>query len=100
MYLVDANVWLERLLDQTRSEEVRNFLDHTPSERLFITDFAFHSIGVVLSRLNRLEALLRLVRDAFLDGAVVLIRLEPEDTQHLTWISTMLTSMLPLRNTA
>ncbi len=83
MYLVDTNVWLERLLDQTRFEEVRNFLDHTPSERLFITDFAFHSIGVVLSRLNRLEALLRFVQDAFMDGAVVLIRLEPEDTQRL-----------------
>ncbi|GAW90985.1 type II toxin-antitoxin system VapC family toxin [Calderihabitans maritimus] len=83
MYLVDTNVWLERLLDQARSEEVRAFLDHMPSERLFITDFAFHSIGVVLSRLNRVEALLRFVRDAFMDGAVVLIHLEPEDTQHL-----------------
>ncbi len=83
MYLVDTNVWLERLLDQTRSEEVGEFLDQTPSHHLFITDFAFHSIGVVLNRLGRIEALLRFVQDAFIDGAVGLIHLQPQDTQRL-----------------
>jgi len=79
MYLVDTNVWLERILDQARSDEVGRFLSHIPSERLAISDFALHSIGVVLSRLNRMEAFLRLVQDAFLDGAVTIVRLDPED---------------------
>jgi predicted nucleic acid-binding protein len=83
MYLVDTNIWLERLLDQVRSAEVGHFLDRTPSERLFITDFAFHSIGVVLSRLNQVETLLGFVQDVFIDGAVGLIHLEPEDTERL-----------------
>lgn len=83
MYLVDTNVWLERLLDQERAEDIRRFLDDTPSERLFITDFAFHSIGVVMSKLNRMEALLRFVQDAFMDGAVELVHLKPEDTQRI-----------------
>ena len=48
MLLVDTNVWLERLLDQEKSDEVGRFLDATPSERPFITDFAFHSIALVL----------------------------------------------------
>lgn len=52
MYLVDTNIWLERLLDQARSEEVGQFLAHIPSEQIFISDFAFHSIGVVLGRLK------------------------------------------------
>ncbi len=34
MYLVDTNVWLERLLEQARAEEVAQFLDRTPSEIL------------------------------------------------------------------
>jgi predicted nucleic acid-binding protein len=83
MYLLDTNIWLERLLDQVRSAEVGHFLDRTPSERLFITDFAFHSIGVVLSRLNQMDTLLRFVQDVFIDGAVGLIHLEPEDTERL-----------------
>ncbi|MEM4218056.1 MAG: PIN domain-containing protein [Candidatus Methanomethylicaceae archaeon] len=78
MYLIDTNVWLERLLDQERSEEVGHFLARVPSERLFITDFTLHSIGVVLSALKRNDALLRFVRDAFVEGAVSLIHLAPE----------------------
>jgi len=34
MYLIDTNVWLERFLDQARSDEVGYFLDHILSERL------------------------------------------------------------------
>ena len=83
MYLIDTNVWLERLLDQARSNEVGKFFDDVPSERLFITDFAFHSISLVMSRLNRTDGLLRFVRDAFIEGAVVLIHLQPEDTESL-----------------
>ena len=86
MYLVDTNVWLERLLDQERSEEVGQFLDSISSEQLFITDFSFHSIGVILNRLNRMEVLLDFVQDAFINGAVVLIHLDPQDTQLLTHV--------------
>ncbi len=83
MYLVDTNVWLERLLEQEKSEEVGRFLSYVPSERLAITDFAFHPLGVILSKLNQTEALLRFVQDTFEEGAVALIRLEPEDTRDL-----------------
>ena len=79
MYLLDTNVWLERLLDQTKSEEVGILLNHISSEHLFITDFAFHSIGVVLSKLNKMNTLLQFVQDAFMDSAVSLIHLRPED---------------------
>jgi hypothetical protein len=87
MYLVDTNVWLERLLDQTRSDEVGYFLEHTLSEHFYITDFAFHSIGVILSRLNRMEVLLRFVQDAFIDGAIALIHLDPGDTERLAHVT-------------
>jgi len=83
MYLVDTNVWLERLLDQERAEDVRRFLDATVSEHLFIIDFALHSIGVMLIKLTQREGLWRFVRDAFLNGAVVLVHLKPEDTEHI-----------------
>jgi predicted nucleic acid-binding protein len=83
MYLLDTNIWLERLLDQEKSEEVGRFLAHFPSEQLFITDFTFHSIGIILSRLNRSEVFLQFIRDAFIEGAVSIIHLGPEDMNTL-----------------
>ena len=80
MYLVDTNVWLERLLDQARSEEVGHFLERLSPELLFITDFSFHSIGVVLDRLEQTDVLIHFVQDVFLDGGVSLIHREREDT--------------------
>jgi len=87
VYLVDTNVWLERLLDQSRSEEVGEFLGHFPSNQLFITDFAFHSIGVILTRLHRTEVLSRFVEDIFIDGAVGLVHLVPSDTRRVIEIT-------------
>ena len=86
MYLVDSNVWLERLLDQEKSEEVGRFLDYVTSNQLFITDFAFHSIAVIMSRLKQANALLRFVQDTFIDGSVSLINLLPEDTHRIVHI--------------
>ena len=83
MYLVDTNIWLERLLGQAKSDEVGQFLGKTPTSQLFITDFAFHSIGVILTRLKRKAALLDFVQDLFVDGAVTLISLKPEETRDL-----------------
>jgi len=83
MYLIDTNIWLERLLDQERSSEVKSLLDRTPSERLFITDFSFHSIGIIMVRLNQEEAFLQFIRDAFIEGAAILVTLKPEDMPQL-----------------
>jgi predicted nucleic acid-binding protein len=83
LHLVDTNVWLERLLDQERAEEVGKFLGETPSDQLFITDFALHSIGLVLARLGHLEDFVSFVRDLFIEGGVGLLSLRPEDMTEL-----------------
>jgi uncharacterized protein len=83
MYLVDTNVWLERLLNQKRSDEAGRFLREVSSRDLFITDFAFHSIRVILTRLAQTEALLDFVQDLFVDGAVNVVSIKPGDTRAL-----------------
>ena len=83
MFLVDTNVWLERLLDQAQSADVKGFLDATPADELRVTDFSFHSIGVILARLGRGELLSQFVRDVFIDSGVVLVALEPTDMDRL-----------------
>jgi predicted nucleic acid-binding protein len=54
-YLVDTNIWLERLLNQDNSEVVSEFLGLIPPSQLFVSDFAIHSIGVILSRLDKID---------------------------------------------
>ncbi|MGH9941374.1 MAG: type II toxin-antitoxin system VapC family toxin [Pyrinomonadaceae bacterium] len=81
MYLVDTNIWLERLLGQTKADEVGDFLNHVASGELYITDFAFHSICVILTRLKQEATLVNFVQDVFVDGAVDLVSVLPQETQ-------------------
>ena len=83
MFLVDTNIRLERILDQDKSHQVQSFLDQTSSNRLFITDFTYHSIGVIITNPGQVDAFDRFTRDAFIDGDVSLIRLKPEDCKQL-----------------
>jgi len=84
VYLVDTNIWLERLLAQDRSEEVGDFLQRVSSERLFLTDFSLHSVGIILLKLNEQATFSRFVQDVLIDGAVRLVGLQPEDMTNLT----------------
>ena len=86
-YLLDTNVWLERLLDQERAEEVKQLLETVSSDRLLITDFSFHSIGVILLRLERSEVLLSFSKDLFADNSVGLLALGPGDMQRLITVA-------------
>ena len=83
MYLVDTNVWLERLLNQDKSDQVGRFLNDVSPSDLFITDFAFHSICVILTRLARTDALLDFVQDVFIEGTVNVVSIKPSDTRAL-----------------
>ena len=83
MYLIDTNVWLERLLDQERSKEVGDLFTRVSSEQFFLTDFSFHSIGIVLTKLKQTEGWMQFVRDILIDGTVTLIYLDPHDMLRL-----------------
>jgi len=83
VYLIDTNVWLERILAQKRSAEVGSFLSHVPSEYLHLTDYSFHSVCLALTRHKLDAALLAFVRDSFQDGAVGLVALLPTDSERV-----------------
>lgn len=90
MYLVDTNVWLERLLDQERANTVGQFLDVVPSDTLAMTDFAFHSIAVIMCRLGKQGELARFIQDVFEDGAVGIVTVEAATTTMvLDYMSTL-----------
>ena len=76
---VDTSVWVEGLLEQCRSGEVEGFLVHVRSEQLYCTDFALHSVALILGRLRRREEFLLFVQRLFIDGRVNLLRRGPPD---------------------
>ena len=84
MYLLDTNIWLERLLNQARAPEVKQLLDAVDSAELALSDFSLHSIGVILGRSQKLTVLDQFVADLFLHGRVSLLTLSGADVQSVT----------------
>lgn len=78
-YLIDTNIWLERLLDQEKSETVRGFLNVVPSTELNISDFSLHSVSVILSRFKKLDVLDSFISDLFINAQIKQLSLLPLD---------------------
>jgi predicted nucleic acid-binding protein len=78
-YLVDTNVWLERLLDQEKSDIASKFLNSSPIDSLFVSDFSIHSIGVILSRLKKYDIFEKFLNDLFVNGQIELLSLYSVD---------------------
>jgi predicted nucleic acid-binding protein len=84
MLLVDANVWLELLLDQEQAGQVRDFLRTVPLNELAITDFALHSVGVILARKRRGDLFVRFISDLLVDTGVRYVSLDFADLMAVT----------------
>ena len=86
MYLVDTNVWLERLLDQERSDEVAALFRRFNSSLFALTNFSFHSICVIMSRLQRNSDLLLFIQDLFIKCQTEMISLDPKEIAEMLQI--------------
>jgi len=76
MYLIDTNIILELLLDQDRAGEVEQFLRNVPSERLYLSEFALYSLGIILFRHRQHAVFQEIVQDLVVADGVQLVRLE------------------------
>lgn len=72
MYLLDTNIWLERLLGQAQSAVVGQLLERLPTEQMLMSDFTLHSLGVILNRLGQRAVFTLFVQDVLIDGGVTL----------------------------
>jgi predicted nucleic acid-binding protein len=81
--LIDSSVLLEFLLNQERADEVAHFFERTPRAALYVTDFAFHSVALILVSRKRGEALARFVKDLLVVRGVTLLRLTPDEVVSL-----------------
>ncbi len=72
MYLLDTKIFLEALLEQQRTDEVKQLFKTIPLDDLYITDFSLHSIGVILFRFKQAELYCSFIKDLILDGMGIL----------------------------
>lgn len=75
MYLLDTNIWLERLLGQAQSATVGQLLERLPTDQMLMSDFTLHSLGVILHRLGHRAVFPVFVQDVLIDGGIALISL-------------------------
>ncbi|TRU24876.1 MAG: PIN domain-containing protein [Microcystis aeruginosa Ma_QC_B_20070730_S2] len=73
VFLLDTNIWLERLLGQGQAEVVAELLDTLSPSDMCMTDFTLHSIGVICNRLNQRDVFIKFVDDVLIDAGVVLV---------------------------
>ncbi|MCP5102217.1 MAG: PIN domain-containing protein [bacterium] len=62
MFLADTNIFLEILLKQNKKEECKRFLENH-SVDIHLTDFSFHSIGVICFRHGKEEMYQKFIED-------------------------------------
>ena len=79
VYLLDTNVILEFLLDQEKASDVERLLRETEAGKLYLTEFALYSLGILLMRRKRYETFLQILDDLLLHRRARLIRLGVRD---------------------
>lgn len=73
VFLLDTNIWLERLLGQEQAEIAAELLDALLPSDMCMTDFTLHSIGVICNRLKQRDVFVKFVDDVLIDAGVVLV---------------------------
>jgi predicted nucleic acid-binding protein len=81
--LLDANIFLELILDQERSQEVRDLLRKSQIYDFYMSDYALHSIGVLLFRRGLHGFFREFVDDMMFHAGVKVARLSDRDMLRL-----------------
>ena len=84
--LVDTNVFLELLLEQARSAEARQLLEKIEANEFFVSDYALHSIGMLLFRRKQSEVFRRFLADV--NTSLMMVSLTAKDLDRVIDAST------------
>lgn len=70
--LIDTNIVLEVILEQDRGAEVRALLSKTDEHEFFISDYALHSIGLLLFRRKQHRIFRQFLQDMLINAGMML----------------------------
>ena len=77
--LVDANIFLELLLDQEKANQAEALLAKTDQHEFFVSVFSVHAVGVSLFRRKRHDDFRIFLSDMIVHAATTVITLAVED---------------------
>jgi len=73
--LIDTNIILEVILEQAKGEEVRALLSKTEEHEFFISDYALHSIGLLLFRRKQHQVFRQFLHDMLFNAGMMVASL-------------------------
>ena len=83
-HLVDTNVWLQPILKQIDAVECAEYLQALRHDVLAVTDFSWHSIGVVCVKRKLFDAFDQFVTSVLAAEQVRIISLDPSEMPQVT----------------
>ncbi|HWQ36197.1 MAG TPA: PIN domain-containing protein [Blastocatellia bacterium] len=86
--LIDTNIFLEILLNQTHADEAKDFLRKGDQHEFFITDFALHSIGLILLRQRKPEVFRQFLNDMIVNAGITQLSLSPLEMEQVITAAT------------
>lgn len=69
-YLVDTNIFLEVLLNQEKKEKCKKFLEEH-ADKIYISDFTLHSIGIILFRYSKADIFEKFAEDILRSAGLI-----------------------------
>lgn len=89
MYLLDTNIWLERMLGQEQSQIVGEMLRILPVQNMCVSDFTIHSIGVICTRLKQIDAFVKFIEDVVIDSQILVVTVSPVEISKVNEITVL-----------
>ena len=77
--LIDTNIFLEVILEQSNASEARALLTKTEEHEFFLTDYSLHSIGLLLFRRQQHDVFQGFLDDMLVRAGMSVVSLLPDD---------------------
>jgi predicted nucleic acid-binding protein len=88
--LIDTNVFLEVLLEDAKADEARRLLLNEKGHEVFVSDFAVHSIGLLLFRRELPETFREFLSDVIEASGIVVVGLTAQELKDLPAVASAL----------
>lgn len=85
--LVDTNIFLEIILEQEKIKDAKDLLNQTVEHDFFISDYSFHSIGLLLFRKQLHNVFWEFIDDMVIRSGLIIASLDIEDMKQVIEVS-------------